>query len=124
MASLGLAVGLVSGAANVKTSESLRLAADPKVYAAPRPSASWPFSVSPRGCSVSQCRRGGVGVVGVVDFGWCCAVGPGQAAGVGDGGLVVAVGDRRLSVGGTGEEQCVGVRGATVGPVGVWWTSL
>ena len=56
------------------------------------------------------------GVVGVVDFGWFVPVGPGQAAGVGDGGLVVAVGDQAV-VGGAGEEQGVGVGGAAGGPV-------
>ena len=54
------------------------------------------------------------GVVGVVDFGWCGAVGPGQPAG--DGGLVVAVGDVFV-VGGAGEEQLVGIGGAVRCPV-------
>jgi hypothetical protein len=56
------------------------------------------------------------GVVGVVDFGWSCAVGQGRAAGVGDGGLLVAVGDQAV-IGGAGEEQGVGVGGAAAGPV-------
>jgi hypothetical protein len=55
-------------------------------------------------------------VVGVVDFGWCGGVGPGEAAGVGDGGVVVAVGDA-LVVGAAGEEQGVGVGSAAGGPV-------
>src|SRR5262245_15427298 len=46
------------------------------------------------------------GVVGVVDVGGCGAVGPGQPAGVGDFGLVVAVGDE-IVVGWAGEEQFV-----------------
>jgi len=50
-------------------------------------------------------------VVGVVDFGWFGSVGPGQAAGVGDGGLLVAVGGEAV-VGGAGEEQCVGINRA------------
>ena len=33
-------------------------------------------------------------MVGVVDLGWFGSVGPGQAAGVGDDGLPVALGDR------------------------------
>jgi hypothetical protein len=57
------------------------------------------------------------GVVGVVDFGWLGAVGPGEAAGVGDGGVVVAVADRFV-IGSAGEEQGVGVGGAAGGPVG------
>jgi hypothetical protein len=56
-------------------------------------------------------------VVGVVDVGWCGAVGPGQASGVGDGGLPVALADGGV-VGWTGEEQQVGVGGAAGGPVG------
>jgi hypothetical protein len=64
------------------------------------------------------------GVVGVVDFGWFVprkrevppAVGPGQAAGVGDGGLVVTVSGEAV-VGRAGEEQGVGVGGAAGGPV-------
>jgi hypothetical protein len=48
------------------------------------------------------------GVVGVVDLGWCGAVGPGQSAGVGDAGLVVTLGDECV-VGAAGEEQAVGV---------------
>ncbi|MDT5236204.1 MAG: hypothetical protein QOF47_2191 [Mycobacterium sp.] len=55
-------------------------------------------------------------MVGVVDFGWFGSVGPGQAAGVGDGGLLVAVGGEAV-VGGAGEEHCVRVGGAACGPV-------
>ena len=55
-------------------------------------------------------------MVGVVDFGWSCAVGPGQAAGVGDGGLVVTVSGEAV-VGRAGEEQGIGVGGAAGGPV-------
>jgi hypothetical protein len=50
-------------------------------------------------------------VVGVVDFGWSCAVGPGEAAAVGDGGFVVAVGGQTV-IWPAGEEQLVGVSGA------------
>jgi len=56
------------------------------------------------------------GVVGVVDVGWCGAVGPGQAPGVGDAGVAVAVGDA-FAVGATGEEQAIGVGGAVGCPV-------
>jgi hypothetical protein len=56
------------------------------------------------------------GVVGVVDVGWCGAVGPGQAAVVGEAGVVVAVGDAFV-VGAAGEEQFVGVAGAVGCPV-------
>ncbi len=55
-------------------------------------------------------------MVSVVDFGWFGSVGPGQAAIVGDDGLVVTVGCEAV-VGGAGEEQCVGVGGAACGPV-------
>jgi hypothetical protein len=54
-------------------------------------------------------------VVGVVDFGWSYAVGPGQAAGVGDGGLLVALDDQAV-IGRAGEEQLVGIGGAAGGP--------
>ena len=60
----------------------------------------------------------------MVDFGWFVprkrelppAVGPGQAAGVGDGGVLVALGDQAV-IGRAGEEQLVGVGGAAGGPV-------
>ena len=63
-------------------------------------------------------------MVSMVDVGWCVprkrevppAVGPGQAPCVGDGGLVVAVGDVFV-VGGAGEEQAVGIGGAVWCPV-------
>ena len=55
-------------------------------------------------------------MVGVADFGWACAVGPGQAAGVGGGNLVVTVAGQAV-VGRAGEEQLVGVGGAAGGPV-------
>jgi hypothetical protein len=51
------------------------------------------------------------GVMGVIDVGWCGAVGPREAAGVGDGGLAVAVGEEFV-VGRAGEEEFVGVGGA------------
>jgi hypothetical protein len=51
------------------------------------------------------------GVMGMVDLRWCGGVGPGQAAGVGDGGLAVAVGEEFV-VGRAGEEEFVGVGGA------------
>jgi hypothetical protein len=43
-------------------------------------------------------------------------VGPGQAAGVGDGGVVFAVADPFV-IGPAGEEQGVGIGAATGGPV-------
>ncbi len=60
-------------------------------------------------------------MVGVVDFGWLGAVGPRQAAGVGDGGFVVAVADPFV-IGPAGEEQGVGIDGPAQS--GLWWTSL
>ena len=57
------------------------------------------------------------GVMGVVDVGWLGAVGPGQAAGVGNGGFVVAVADE-LVIRRAGEEQAVGIRPAVGRPVG------
>jgi hypothetical protein len=55
-------------------------------------------------------------VVCMVDFVWFGAVGPGEAAGVGDDGLLVAVGGL-FAVGVAGEEQFVGVGGAVGCPV-------
>src|SRR3982074_1398465 len=55
------------------------------------------------------------GVVRVVDFGWLGAVGPGEAAGIGDDGLSVALGDE-VVIGGAGEEQFVGAGGGVEGP--------
>ena len=62
-------------------------------------------------------------MVGVVDVGWLCAVGPGEAAGVGDDGFLVGVAETFV-VGGAGEEQ--GVSASVVPPAaqpGLWWAS-
>ncbi|OBI85042.1 hypothetical protein A9X00_28510 [Mycobacterium sp. 1245805.9] len=56
-------------------------------------------------------------MMGVVDFGRAGAVGPGEASGVGDLGVVVAVAGAGV-VGAAGEEEFVGVGLAVVRPVG------
>jgi hypothetical protein len=61
-------------------------------------------------------------VVGVIDFGWCGAVGPGEAAGVGDDGFPVAVAETFVV-----EAQAKNSLSASVAPSGdqsgLWWTS-
>jgi hypothetical protein len=63
------------------------------------------------------------GVMGMVDLRWCGGVGPGQAAGVGDGGLAVAVGEEFV-VGGQAKNSLSASVAPPSAQAGLWWTSL